>query len=89
MTRTMLRWQLAAIAVALVLGSSCRDRPALENSNGTRTEGPPPGALEKSASDPAATAAPNAGGIGAAAPDATSSEQPLAAGKGDNAKKSF
>lgn len=89
MTRTMLRWQLTAIAVALVLGSGCRDRPVAEPPGAAKADAPPPGALEKSASDSVATAAPNSGGTGTAAPDATSGEQPLAAGKGDNAKKSF
>lgn len=87
MMRTMLRWQLAAMAVALVLGAGCRDRPALETPSATKADAAPPGALEKSASDPAAAATPNAGATGAA--EAKSSEQPLAAGKGENAQKSF
>lgn len=85
MTRTTLRWQLTLIALAMVLGAGCRDRPAVENPSATKAEAPPPGAAEQSVSDPVATATPNAG---TAAPDAVKSEQPLAAGQSEN-KKSF
>ncbi|MBM4264113.1 MAG: hypothetical protein FJ143_15855 [Deltaproteobacteria bacterium] len=89
MTKAMLRWQLTAVAVALALGAGCRDRPAVENPSATKAEAPPPGTLERPASEPVAKAAPNAGAAVTNEPDAAKNQQPLAAGAGDNTKKSF
>lgn len=86
MTRTTFRWQLTLIALAMVLSAGCRDRPAVETPSAPRADAPAPGAQEKSVNDPVVAATPNSG---AAAPDGAKSEQPLAAGQGENTKKSF